>query len=71
MPSTPSTLRRQVAIVRSVLDQIERWVADGTSGDSVRVQLLEELSRLEREVRAWVDPSLQPEHAAYAQDAAE
>jgi hypothetical protein len=51
MPSISSTLRRQVAILRSILDELERWLAHGMREDSVRLRLLDELSRLERAVR--------------------
>jgi hypothetical protein len=71
MPSTTATLRRQVAIVRSILDEMERWLAPGTSADSVRVQLLEELSRLEGAARAWLAPGRQPGQDPYGSDAIE
>jgi hypothetical protein len=67
----PTSLRRQVAIVRSILDEMERWLAPNMSGASVRVQLLEELSRLDGAVRAWVDPGQQLEPPPCGRDAAE
>jgi hypothetical protein len=54
MPIRSSALLCQVAVVRGILDEVERCLAHCSSGESLKVQLLEEISRLDREVRGWL-----------------
>jgi hypothetical protein len=51
MPASPSTLRLQVAVVQSILDEADRWLVDGANRESTAAQLLEELELLASEVR--------------------
>jgi hypothetical protein len=51
-----SVVRRQVAIVRAILDELDRWLATDMNDDSLE-QLLEELARLQIEVRDSLAPS--------------
>ena len=48
--STALSIRRQFAVVRSILDEVERRTARGTSEEGTVAQLVEELRRLEAEV---------------------
>ena len=45
--ASPSSMRAQSAVVRTLADTIERLVARGDDADGLREQLAQELERLE------------------------
>jgi hypothetical protein len=45
-PSLPPSVRTQVAVVRALLDQLERFVTSAQHAGEMQDQLVEELARL-------------------------